>query len=222
MKEELLLRNRVMGVLIRDARLTAGKTQETCANFLGMPVSRLSDIEYGERGISLPELEGFAYLVDVPLDHFLGTELLEAPEEETLPVEALLPMRHKVVGVMLRQARLAAGRSQAECAEAIGVPDSRISSYEYGSMPIPLAELEALAAYLDVSLETFIDAENNPISKRMSQDRALEQLRHLPEELHAFMLDPLNADYLRTALRLSKVPADQLRGIAETLLEITY
>jgi hypothetical protein len=53
----------------------------------------------------------------------------------------------------------------------------------------------------------------------MRQPRAPE---HLPEDVQAFVADPLNADYLQTSIRLSKMPAEELRGIAEALLEITY
>jgi len=220
--EKLLLRNKIVGILMRDARLAAGKTQGECGAFLNMSAGRFSDIEYGERPISLPELEAFAYLVDVPLEHFLSDQLLETNGKKQLPTKELLTLRHRVVGILLRQARLAAGKTQGECAKAVNVPDGRISAYEHGQMAVPLVELESLAEFLETPLETFVDEEYNPIGKIMRQDHALEQLSHLPEDVQAFMMEPLNVDYLRTALRLSKMPAGQLRSIAETLLEITY
>jgi transcriptional regulator with XRE-family HTH domain len=134
----------------------------------------------------------------------------------------LVILRNRVIGVLLRQARMAAGLTQEECGKAIDVSSSRISAYEHGQMAVPLSELETLAEILQVPLETFLDNENNPIAKMARQDRALEQLGHLPEEMQTFLLDPLNTDYLHTAMHLSTVPADQLRNIAETLLEITY
>jgi len=220
--ERLLLRNKILGALIRDARLAAGKTQKDCATLLGMSSSAFSDIEYGERPITLPELEAFAYLVNVPVEHFFGDQLLEPQEEEAAPVEELLALRNRVIGVLLRQARLAAGMTQEECGEAINAPDSRISAYEYGQMAVPLAELEILARTLSVRTESFIDGEHNPFATLSRQGLVSEQLKHLPEDLRAFLVDPVNIDYLRTARRLGTMPADQLRDIAETLLEITY
>lgn len=220
--ERLLLRNKILGALIRDARLAAGKTQKDCATLLGMSSSAFSDIEYGERPITLPELEAFAYLVNVPVEHFFGDQLLEPQEEEAAPVEELLALRNRVIGVLLRQARLAAGMTQEECGEAINAPDSRISAYEYGQMAVPLAELEILARTLSVRTESFIDSEHNPFATLSRQGLVSEQLKHLPEDLRAFLVDPVNIDYLRTARRLGTMPADQLRDIAETLLEITY
>ncbi len=65
--ERMVLRNKIIGILIRDARLAAGKIQEECAGYLGMSASRFSDIEHGARPLSLPELEAIALLVNVPV-----------------------------------------------------------------------------------------------------------------------------------------------------------
>jgi transcriptional regulator with XRE-family HTH domain len=220
--ERLLLRNKILGALIRDARLTAGKTQKDCAALLGISPSAFSDIEYGERPVSLPELEAFATQVRVPVEHFFGDQPLQQEEDEVAPVDELLALRNRVVGVLLRQARQAAGMTQEECGQLIDAPDSRISAYEYGQMAVPLAELEILARALSVRPDTFLDSEHNPFSRLASQSQVSEQLKHLPEDLRAFLVDPVNIDYLRTARRLGSMPADQLRSIAETLLEITY
>jgi len=220
--EKMLLQDKILGILIRDARQAVGKTQKECASFLNMSAGVLSDIEYGERPISLPELEALAYLLDVPVEHFLGSQLLETDEKKLLPVKELFILRNRVIGVLLRQARMAAGMTQEECGKAIDLSGSRISAYEHGQASIPLSELGTLAEILQMPLETFLDNENNPIAKMVRQDRASEQLDHLPEEIQAFLLDPLNTDYIHTAMHLSTVPAGKLRNIAETLLEITY
>jgi transcriptional regulator with XRE-family HTH domain len=223
LSEKLFLRNKILGVIIRDARHKAGKTQDDCGTFLGMSASTFSDIEYGERPISLPELEAFAFLVDVPLEHFFGDALLaENNGTKHPPSDELVELRNRVIGVLMRQARTAAGRTQAECAALLDVPDSRISAYEYGQTPIPLSELEALAGLLEIPLETFVDEEHNPIGQQLRRRHTLEELEHLPQEVQAFVLEPLNVSYLRTALKLSKMPAEDLRTIAESLLEITY
>jgi transcriptional regulator with XRE-family HTH domain len=218
-EERLLLRDKILGVLIRDARLAAGRSQGDCSAFLGMPIGRFSDIERGARPISLPELEAFAYLVGVPVEHFLGDQMLEDTGEKQLPMDELLILRNRIVGALLRTARLASERTQHECSRRLGVPVSRISAYEYGQTAVPLTELEVLAEFLQTPLETFLDYEYNAIQKRMRQTRALD---HLPVDVQAFVVDPLNTDYLQTSIRLSKMPAGELRGIAEALLEITY
>jgi len=223
LSEKLFLRNKILGVMIRDARHKAGKTQDDCGAFLGISASTFSDIEYGERPISLPELEAFAFLADVPLEHFFGDTLLEENSgARQPPSDELIELRNRVIGVLLRQARSVAGRTQVDCAEFLSVPDSRISAYEYGQTPIPLSELEALAGFLVTPVQTFVDEEHNPIGQQLRRKHTLEELEHLPREIQAFVLEPLNVNYLQTALKLSKMPADDLRAIAESLLEITY
>ena len=206
--EKLLLQNKIVGILIRDARQAAGKSEKECADFLGIAASQFSDYEYGTKPISLPELEAFSYLVNVPIQHFLSDQMLET-SRPPLPVDELLALRNRVIGVLLWQARVDAGMSQEECGQLISVPESQIAAYEEGQTAIPLSELQALALILGSSVETFLDSEHNPIAKRTRQGRALEELDHLPEDVQSFILDPLNADYLQTAQRLSHIPADQ-------------
>ncbi len=221
-QDKLLLRNKILGVLIRDARLAAGKSEQTCADFLGVSVSDLIGIEHGERSISLPELEAFAYLVGVPLEYLLGDQLIDRQAPPALPFDELVALRHRVVGVLLQQARQTTGRTVAECAVQVGVPESRIKAYEQGQEPMPLAELEALSEFLQEPLETFVDQDFNPLNRPVEEKPAAESYDQLPDELRGFVLDPLNVNYLRTAYRLSQTSAVQLRGLAEALLEITY
>ena len=225
MNEKHQLRSKILGVLVRDARCTAGKSVEACASFLGIPPAEMTRIEQGERPISLPELEAFAYCVDITLDHFWGDQLLVAGGTKQVPTPGLLALRNRVVGVLLRQAREQAGKTQQECAEALGTEETTLNEYEMGLTPVPLAHLESLADLLQVPIENFVDREHNPQITPAAAPTVSEVgpcLDHLPEDLQSFLLEPLNEDYIRTAQRLSEMPTDKLRGIAETLLELTY
>jgi transcriptional regulator with XRE-family HTH domain len=66
-----------------------------------------------------------------------------------------ITIRTKRLGVLIRDARLAARRSVQECAEAIGVRKSIFRSYEEGVRSPSLPELEALVFFLDLPLEHF-------------------------------------------------------------------
>ncbi len=220
--ERLLLRNKIVGALVRDARVGAGLTQKECGAVLGVSAGVFSDLESGDRPLSLPELEAFARLVRLPVEHFFGEELLERAESDIAPAGEVLALRDRVIGVLLRQARLARGMSQADCGRLVSATEDRITAYELGQSAIPLAELEILSGALGVRLEDFVDSEHNPLVASRGEAQASEELSHLPGELRAFVADPLNSDYIRTALRLSGMPAEQLRTIAEALLELTY
>jgi hypothetical protein len=50
----------------------------------------------------------------------------------------------------------------------------------------------------------------------------MQEFSELPSELQQFVCKPINRPYLELAMRLSDLPVDRLRTVAEGLLEITY
>lgn len=145
-----VIRQKLIGILLRHARLGAGRSQTELAAALRVSRYRYAQYERGERDLSLPELELVANLCGVPLDYFFDEQT--AVEDEGLDTRRLMAARiqHKIVGILLRQARRHAGRSQKECAAVLGIPPRRVSQYESGKRTIPPSKLEALASYLDV------------------------------------------------------------------------
>ena len=127
-----------------------------------------------------------------------------------------------IVGALLRQARLEADLSQKELAEVLGCSAGRLSSYEYGKQPIPLAELELLAQHLDLPLEHFLDDQEGPVGEWHRRQETIRYFYELPEEVQEFVSRPINAKYLEVAMKLAEMPAGGLRDIAEGLLDITY
>lgn len=233
-REALDLRGRILGVLLRDARMHAGRTVEECARFLGISSDDLKASEEGERPLSLPELEALAYFLNVPVSHFLSTNPQLLGEEPRLNILDILALRHRIVGALLRQAREEAGKSPEELARLLGCPPERILEYEYGERPIPLPELEALARALNRPLEHFLD-QVGPIGRRIRQrerppkeekakeeDEVLRAFQQLPPQVREFVLKPINRSYIEIAMKLADMPAGRLREIAEGLLEITY
>ena len=97
--QAISLRNKIIGVLVKQRRLKAGVSQRECADFLGCSTFMFRQYEQGERGISLPELEALAYHFDVPVVSLWddGYELPEESEGEVLPVEQLLLLRRKML-----------------------------------------------------------------------------------------------------------------------------
>lgn len=221
-EEQLLLRNRIIGLLLRNAREQAEKTKRECAAALGVSTSTITAYEEGRKPISLPELEVLAYVLDIPIARFWERAPELVPEEEPLPLQEVLALRHRIVGALLRQARLEVGTSQKELAEILGCSTKRLSAYEYGERPIPLAELELLAHHLHLSLEYFLDNQEGPVGEWNRQEEAWRHFCQLPEEIQAFIAQPLNVRYLEVAMKLARMPAGGLRAIAEGLLDITY
>lgn len=215
------IRAKKLGVLIRDARMTAGRSLPDCAAAMGVGVEIYEAFELGDQSPSLPELEFLAYYLDIPLEHFWDEETLSARlDKNRVDVQKLAMVRQKVIGVLLRKARLEAQKTLEDIAQSAEMPVEDLEAYEYGELPVPLPVLEQLLGILNRDLREFQDRKG-PVGVWFIQQRALQDFRELPPELQEFVSKPINRPYLELAQRLSEMSVDKLRGVAEGLLEIT-
>ena len=218
-----LLRKKILGVKIRYARIRAGLNLKEVGQALGISSGLVSDIEFGRRDVSLPQLEVMALLFNIPVAYFWSDEPIEEADR-TFPTLEAMALRQRIIGVLLRQARVEAGYSQEDLANLLGIPASRISSYEFGKTEVPLQELETIATYLKVSLSYFMD-EGIPSDSAAGHVATLDEIAEfsqLPKEVREFLTNPANLLYINIAMRLSDLSAETLRGLAEGLLEVTY
>ena len=74
-KTQITIRTKKLGVLIRDARLSARRSVQDCAEAIGVRTGIFRSYEEGVRSPSLPELEALVYYLDLPLDHFWSKEI---------------------------------------------------------------------------------------------------------------------------------------------------
>lgn len=220
--EAAAIRKKILGVLLRNARTRAGMTIKDASEVTGLSSSAISDFEYGRRDLSLPQLEILAYAYRVPITYFWSDDPFPDDEERDLPVEEAMGLRRRIIGVLLRQARMEAGHSQKDLAKFLGCSSGRIANYEFGRADVPLSDLERLVDYLDLSLSYFLDQGIRPQGDQIVGTDELERLAQLPEDVREFMLQPGNLLYVRVAMQLSALSADAIRNVAEGLLDITY
>jgi transcriptional regulator with XRE-family HTH domain len=221
-ERKLTLRNRIIGVLLRDARRRAGWTRAKCADALEVSPTTIDAYEEGRTPISLPQLEALGYILNTPIDHFWEGETEPEVARDSPDLQAMLELRHRIIGVLLRQARLEANMTQEDLAEILNCSPSRIADYENAKQPVPVAELELLGRHLGLPLEHFLDGQEGSVGAWHRQQMVDQRFHELPEEMQAFISKPVNIKYLEVAMRLSRMSASRLRSIAEGLLEITY
>jgi len=217
------IQSKKLGVLIKDARKASDKSTEDCAKSMGIASSEFEAYEQGQKAPSLPELEAFGFYLDIPIDYFLDHKPISFEAKENIAIEKidhLLPLRHRIIGIMMRKARLEAEISLEELSKHSEIDLENLTAYELGSNPIPLPELEVIAVALNLSTRDFRD-QNGPIGKWILQKKAVEDFMELPLEMQQFISRPVNLPYLELAQRLSEMSVDKLRGVAEGLLEIT-
>jgi transcriptional regulator with XRE-family HTH domain len=220
---QVALRSRKLGVLIRDARLSARKTIPECAHISGVTPGIFRAWEEGRRAPSLPELEVLSYALNLPLRRFWSKDAVSdaASPVEALNVPVLVGIRQRLVGAFLRQIREQAGLSLRAISELSGLSTARIKAYELGERPIPIPELEGLTALLNGQIEALFD-QSGPVGLWMSRQKAIQDFLLLPPELQNFVSKPVNRPYLELAMKLSGMSTNKLRSVAEDLLDITF
>jgi transcriptional regulator with XRE-family HTH domain len=216
------IRRKILGVLLQGARLKAGRTKKECADVLGVTPGILSAYEEGRRDVSLPELELLAFYLHVPVSGFWEGDDDSWVSLDRLPSAQMIPLRNRIIGALLREAREQKGKTPKNLAEVLGCTPRRIGQFEIGETPIPLAYLEALADELDVPVSYFLDEGVGTVGERTLQDRQLEAWKTLPEDVREFVVQPSSLTYLRVAMHLAEMPPETIRKLAEGLLEITY
>ncbi len=215
------LRTKMLGAMLREARVSAGKTLKEAARLAGIRPATLASFESGRKAISLPELELLSFRLNLPLERFWSAGASAPPRSGSdLDPATVLTLRHRMVGALLRAHRRTASLSIRQLSDKVSVPASRLSAYERGERPVPLPDLLAIAHALGEPIEGYLD-QGGPIGAWSSSKKAYESLANLPEDLRRFVSDPASRPYLQLAKRLSELPADKLRSLAEELRELS-
>ncbi len=219
-----MLRAKIIGTLIRGARISVGDSTAACAQAIGVMDQEYEAYELGEALISLPELEALAYYLKIPLEHFLFNQSLSNQVEnrsDSHNIQRVIQLRQRMIGAQVRQARVENKKSLQELSQLIKVDPSRLEAFELGLEPIPVALLEDLCDALNCSLREFQD-QHGPIGSWFVQQKAAGVITEFEPELQAFIGKPINKPYLELAKRMSEMSTEKLRVIAEGILEITF
>jgi transcriptional regulator with XRE-family HTH domain len=223
-QEAILIQNKIIGVALRNARARAGKSIQECAVALSCPPESVTKAEEGLEGLTLPQLEVLAHVLNTPLAYMLGEQEFQDDhvQDVSLPYDNVMTIRRKIIGVILRQARLELGRTLDDIATAEGYTPEHLARVELGEEQIDLVKLRSLAKQLNIVFEDFVQKDIIPLTPAERDARDLQYLAHLPQDVREFVLKPINMPYLQVAMNLSHMPAEALRQIASGLLEITY
>ena len=219
-KQSLALRAKLLGAKMREARKSQGLSLRKVAKAIGISSSTLSSYELGNRPISLPGLELFAYHIRVPLQILLGEKPATSGEKGDFDQAMMRSLRKRVIGASLRVHRKEAGKTIRELANDVGLPPSRISAYERGERTIPIPELEAIVNALERSIEDYFETEG-PVGEWAACQRMFDLALEMTPEMRQFLTQPASLPYLKLAKRLSELPLERLQAVAEGLREIT-
>jgi transcriptional regulator with XRE-family HTH domain len=216
----IMLRTKLLGALLREVRKDSGKSLKEAAKLFGSTSGKLSSFEHGRKGISLPELELFAYHVDTPMERFLTGKSSRPKPQADFDPEAIISLRQKMIGAQLRKDREEVGMTIKDLAAQIGFPVSRLRAYERGARPIPIPELENILGALGKPLEEYFDTQG-PVGKWINSNRGFKAFLSLPQETQDFLAEPGNDIYILLAQRLSEMSIEKIKMVGELFLELS-
>ena len=219
--ESYRIRAKMLGVLMRDARLNAARTVEDCARLLRVTPQHIEAWEFGDDVPSLPQLELLAYYLNVPVSHFWGMETINKSHDENAGIQPeYIRLRNRMIGALLRQAREEAELSVEELSEASGIAVATIAAYEIGDAEPPVHELSVLASGVKKNLDYFQES-TSQIGELLAMRQAWQHFSDLPEDVREFAANPVNVGFIHIAVMLSKMPSDRLRQVGASILDIT-
>jgi transcriptional regulator with XRE-family HTH domain len=220
MNEADSLRAQKLGSLIQEAREQNGRSPADIAAVLGLETAVYEQIERGENHLSLPDLEALALVFNVPMGYFWGSD--DMPQQKSVDYDSLTMLRHRAIGVMLRQLRLQERLSPTDIAEQTDLDPDTIAAYETGEQPIPYFHLEKICQALGIPITHFVESEHGPLRRHEARLQLLRQFEQLPPDMQEFLANPTNRSYLETAKKLSEMDVEKLRELAESLIDITW
>lgn len=216
------LRGRIIGVLMRDARVAKGYTVEQLAESLQTTPEMIVSWEFGEQTPSLPQIELIAYMLEVPVTQLVsGTEtLIDQMSQRMVNQQEYITTRDRLIGVQMRLFREQAGYTIEELANRVGIDVNTLNYYEYGQLAIPYSHLSSIASALRVTESAFLEA-NNRVGRYLAAQEMFEMFLEMPPEVRQFITKPSNHRYIELAIKLANMDTEKLRDIAEMILEIT-
>jgi transcriptional regulator with XRE-family HTH domain len=219
---QITIREKKLGLLIRDARMAERRSIKECADAIGIKPGLFRAYEEGRRAPSLPELEALVFFLKVPISRFWGNETVsDAPEPLTYEdITKLIALRQRMIGALIRQERTNANMSIRHLSSETGISQSRLKAYELGERTVTVPELETILAVMGSRMESFFD-QSGPVGEWMNGQQAMQKFMDLPADVQDFVCQPVNRPYLELAMKLSSMSRDKLRSVAEGLLDIT-
>lgn len=219
--ESYRIRAKMIGVLLRDARLNAERTIEDCAYLLRVSPEEMQSWEYGDAVPSLPQLELLAYYLGVPVSHFWGVDTLESTVGRHTDIQLdYIALRNRMVGALLRQAREEQNLTLEDLSQVSAVPVEQLNSYELGEIPVPMHELNVLANAVKKNVSYFLEGSGH-IGEWLAIREEWKHFTELPEDKRRFVANPRNIGFIEIAIMLSQMPTENLRQVGASILDIT-
>jgi transcriptional regulator with XRE-family HTH domain len=198
MQQRQELRNRILGAMIMQTRSRKNLSRDDLAILTDLSLEDITAYELGLIPLPVTDLEEITRILQIELNDWI--------DSYAIPTRDMVMHSTKTAEPEPIQEQVSASQT----AET-PMPVVQAVFEKPAEVPIPTAALAPAASTQTISGESI----------EISDLEALLNDR-IPRELADFIANPVNKQYLLLANNLSHMPADQLRRIAESLLEITF
>lgn len=219
--ESYRIRAKMIGVLLRDARLSAERSLEECATLLRVLPEQVQSWEYGDAVPSLPQIELLSYYLGISVSHFWGTDTLESRHGRHMDFQLeYIALRNRMIGALLRQAREELNKTIENLSEESAIPVSQLELYELGEIAVPMHELNVLSSVVKKNTNYFLETSGH-IGELLAMREEWKHFLDLPQKQRKFAANPRNIGFIEIAIALSEMPAENLRQVGASILDIT-
>jgi transcriptional regulator with XRE-family HTH domain len=132
-----------------------------------------------------------------------------------MSMKAQITIRSKKLGLLIRDARIAARRSMKDCAQALGVTNGTLKAYEEGRKAPSLPELEALGYYLELPIDHFWSSESISDAPERLEDIDLTSLAAVRQRMIGALLRQKRMDASISMKAVAKqvgIPTSRLKA----------
>jgi transcriptional regulator with XRE-family HTH domain len=213
MQQRLELRNRIIGAMIMQTRSRRNLSRDDLAILTDLSLEEVAAYELGQISLPVTDLEEITRILQIDIADWIDSYAI--PSREMV----FKPMRLETTSTPQEP-------EAQQVPTAAPLPEPEKSN----AQPVQTQQLMAAAAIVEKQSQPTV-SESAPVqdqkaptdAKALTTDEIGFLLdNNLPKELVDFISNPINKQYLILASNLSHMPADQLRRIAESLLEITF
>ncbi len=200
MQQRLELRNRILGAMIMQTRSRKNLSRDDLATMTGLTLEDVTAYELGLLPLPVTDLEEITRILQIDVNDWIDSYAI--------------PTRD-----MIRAGKPA----EPEIAQQEPTPQPATATLIV-EVPATVQTTQENLVQTPVQAPVPAAVISQPVSGEAIEISELESLLNdkIPKELAEFIANPVNKQYLLLASNLSHMPADQLRRIAESLLEITF
>jgi transcriptional regulator with XRE-family HTH domain len=216
MRQRLELRNRILGAMIMQARSRRNLSRDDLSMATNLSIEQITQYEMGQVPLPVTDLEDITRMLQINVFDWI--------DSYAIPTRDMVFKPYKVEVQKSKQPINEPEENPSQLQQTVEQVTPEPGPAQTQPVQSQNQQTEVPNPVQTTSEQTEKTESIQPQHTQESEAELIELAAdvNLPSELVEFISNPVNKQYLVLASNLSHMPADQLRRIAESLLEITF